>query len=135
MFTLARQAKQLGPDKPFPAATVGLSMRVRVLITGRVQGVLFRESTRREADRLGVSGWVRNLPDGRVEALFEGLPAAVDQLVRWCHHGPDGAVVDSVERIPEGGVGGGAGLGGAPGATGIAGVAAMAAERGFRVVR
>lgn len=79
-------------------------MRVRVLITGRVQGVFFRESARREAERLGVSGWVRNLPDGRVEALFEGPPPAVGELVQWCHHGPDGALVEGVHEVPDGGV-------------------------------
>ncbi len=74
---------------------------VRVLIEGRVQGVWFRESTRREAERLGVSGWIRNLPDGRVEAVFEGTPAAVESLVAWAHSGPERAVVTRLVRVEE----------------------------------
>lgn len=69
--------------------------RVRVRVHGLVQGVFFRESCRREAARLGVSGWVRNEPDGSVAAEFEG--DAVDDLVAWCRSGPRGADVDRVE--------------------------------------
>lgn len=68
-----------------------------VYISGIVQGVFFRDSTRRRALERGVVGWVRNLPDGRVEAYFEGNEEAVRSLVEWCHHGPPGAVVDDVE--------------------------------------
>jgi acylphosphatase len=80
--------------------TAGGNTRARVLISGRVQAVGFRYGTRREAGRLGLSGWVRNLPDGRVEALFEGNPDAVEEMLRWCEHGPPGARVEdvSVER-------------------------------------
>lgn len=70
----------------------------------------FRDSCRREAERLGVRGWVRNLPDGRVEAVFEGEPDAVDAMVAWCHRGPPRARVSSVEvleEVPEGGPEGG----------------------------
>lgn len=73
------------------------AVRVHVLITGRVQGVAFRETMRQEAERLGVAGWVRNLPDGRVEALFTGSAPAVDALVEWCHRGPEAAEVANVE--------------------------------------
>ncbi|MBF0624789.1 MAG: acylphosphatase [Magnetococcales bacterium] len=59
----------------------------QVRMTGRVQGVWFRESTRREAERLGASGWVRNLPDGSVEARIYGPPAVVEALVAWCRQG------------------------------------------------
>ena len=69
----------------------------RVVVSGRVQGVFFRNCTRREASRLEVKGWVRNRSDGRVEAWFEGPPAAVAELVRWCEHGPRHASVDGVE--------------------------------------
>ena len=62
--------------------------RVHLIIEGRVQGVWFRESTRREAVSLGVSGWVRNLPGGMVEALLEGPETQVNELVLWCYHGP-----------------------------------------------
>lgn len=70
---------------------------VRVLVSGRVQGVGFRWSVQREAERQGVSGWVRNLSDGRVEARFEGEADAVDAVVDHCRHGPDTAQVDAVE--------------------------------------
>jgi acylphosphatase len=76
-------------------------IRRRVLISGRVQGVGFRWSCRRMADAQGVSGWCRNLPDGRVEACFEGDRAAVERAVAWCRGGPPQAIVTSVEMVPE----------------------------------
>jgi acylphosphatase len=79
--------------------------RTRVLVTGRVQGVWFRESCREHAVALGVSGWVRNLADGRVEAVLEGPPAAVARVVQWCHEGPGRARVDAVETHTESPVG------------------------------
>lgn len=75
--------------------------RVRVLVEGRVQGVWFRESTREQAERLGVRGWVRNLPDGRVEAVFEGEPGAVDAMVDWTRRGPGRADVTAISVEPE----------------------------------
>ncbi|MEM2254035.1 MAG: acylphosphatase [Candidatus Bathyarchaeia archaeon] len=77
----------------------GDSMRVRahVFVSGRVQGVFFRHETRREARMRGVKGWVRNLPDGRVEAVFEGEEEAVKQLIEFCKRGPPGARVTGVE--------------------------------------
>jgi acylphosphatase len=72
-----------------------------VWVSGRVQGVWFRESCREEAVRRGVTGWVRNLADGRVEAVFEGEPAAVDGVVAWCQEGPPRARVRNVERLDE----------------------------------
>ena len=84
-------------------------VRRRVLVTGRVQGVYFRQSTVREASVLGLAGWVRNLPDGQtVEAVFEGTRELVDAAVTWCAEGPRGAAVESVEvfeETPEGLVG------------------------------
>jgi len=74
---------------------------VRVLVSGRVQGVWFRDATRREARRLGVDGWVKNRADGRVEALFQGAPAAIDDIVRWCADGPPLARVDDVTSSDE----------------------------------
>ena len=71
--------------------------RAHVFVTGRVQGVWFRESTRRRAEELGVGGWVRNLPDGRVEALFEGDPGAVRKAVEYVREGPNHAQVQEVE--------------------------------------
>ena len=76
-------------------------VRVRVIVAGIVQGVYFRESTRRAALGMGVSGWVRNLPDDRVEAVFEGEPEAVERMVAWARIGPPRAVVESLERVPE----------------------------------
>ncbi|MHB0980898.1 MAG: protein-L-isoaspartate(D-aspartate) O-methyltransferase [Thermoleophilia bacterium] len=77
------------------------SQRVHVLVEGRVQGVWFRESMRAEAERLGVHGWVRNLSDGRVEAVFEGESGAVDAMVEWTHRGPERARVTAVVVEPE----------------------------------
>ncbi len=71
--------------------------RVHVLIKGRVQGVFFRAATRDEARARGLGGWARNLPDGRVEALFEGDKRAVENMLAWCHQGPPYAYVDRVE--------------------------------------
>jgi acylphosphatase len=69
---------------------------VRAVVAGRVQGVWFRESCRREAERLGVTGWVHNLRDGSVEFEAQGSRAAVDALVAWAHDGPRLAIVESV---------------------------------------
>jgi acylphosphatase len=72
-------------------------LRAHVFASGYVQGVSFRYATYQAARREGVNGWVRNLPDGRVEAVFEGEAAAVQRLVAWCRHGPPGADVASLE--------------------------------------
>jgi acylphosphatase len=69
----------------------------RVVVRGRVQGVFFRDSTKREADANGVRGWVRNREDGAVEAVFEGSEEAVDALVRWCRGGPSRANVEDMD--------------------------------------
>jgi acylphosphatase len=87
--------------------------RVRVRIHGRVQGVFFRAETRSRAESLGLAGWVRNAPDGSVEALFEGDPVRVDSMVEWCRRGPSGAHVNEIEVLEE---------------------EAGQAERGFRVL-
>lgn len=71
-------------------------IRAHVYVAGRVQGVMYRETTRREATHRGVRGWVRNLADGRVEAVFEGEERDVRALVQWCYRGPTHARVDSV---------------------------------------
>jgi acylphosphatase len=68
-----------------------------VIVRGRVQGVWFRESTRQEAERAGVAGWVRNLPDDSVEAILEGPPDAVDRVLAFCRTGPPSADVTSID--------------------------------------
>ena len=81
-------------------------IRRHVIASGRVHGVFFRDSTQREARRLGVDGWVRNLDDGTVEAAFEGPPPAVETLLDFCRRGPERARVDRLEvdesQPPEG---------------------------------
>jgi acylphosphatase len=76
-------------------------VRYRVLVSGRVQGVYFRDACRRRALEHGVNGWVRNLPDGRVEAVFEGPADGVHRLVEWMRHGPDLAVVVDIAAQAE----------------------------------
>jgi acylphosphatase len=80
-------------------------VRRRVCVSGRVQGVWFRESCRDRAQAAGVGGWVRNRDDGRVEVVLEGAPAAVDEVVAWCREGPRRARVDRVEVTDEAPVG------------------------------
>jgi acylphosphatase len=75
--------------------------RIRIIVSGMVQGVFFRAKTRNEAIRNNVRGWVRNLPDGRVEAVFEGKPEDVDRVVDWCRVGPSHAFVDRVDAVEE----------------------------------
>ncbi len=72
-------------------------IRVHLIIEGKVQGVWFRESTKRKALSLGVTGWVRNLPDGTVEVVAEGDEDKVNELVKWCHKGPPAAEVKNVK--------------------------------------
>ena len=74
----------------------GERIRRRVIVSGRVQGVFFRDSTQREARRRGAAGWVRNLGDGTVEAVFEGPPEVVEAMVGFCRRGPEHARVDRV---------------------------------------
>jgi acylphosphatase len=78
-----------------------MNKRVHVIVSGRVQGVNFRRYTQQTAQGLGVSGWVRNLPDGSVEGCFEGEKSAVDALVAWCKEGPSFARVDRLELRDE----------------------------------
>lgn len=73
------------------------SKRVHLIIRGRVTGVFFRASTQREARRLGVTGWVRNRPDGGVEVVAEGDEDAIRDIVGWAHAGPSAARVDGVD--------------------------------------
>jgi len=72
-------------------------VRVHIYVSGRVQGVFYRSNTRKRALELGLTGWVRNLPDGLVEAVVEGEEDQVDKLVLWCRRGPPSAVVTGLE--------------------------------------
>ncbi|RJX15458.1 acylphosphatase [Candidatus Bathyarchaeota archaeon] len=74
-----------------------VKVRAHVYVSGRVQGVFFRYETRKEAVKRNVKGWVRNLPDGRVEAVFEGEKEDVEKLIDFCHKGPPLAKVEKVE--------------------------------------
>ena len=78
------------------------TVRRRVVVRGEVQGVFFRDSTKREATQRGVSGWVRNREDGAVEAVFEGPPDAVEALIGWCRSGPTRAEVEDMDVSLEG---------------------------------
>ena len=75
--------------------------RRRVVIHGRVQGVFFRGSTVERAQEVGVNGWVRNRPDGTVEAVFEGSAAQVAEMVHYCREGPPWARVERIEEFEE----------------------------------
>jgi acylphosphatase len=71
--------------------------RAHVYVSGSVQGVFFGDSDRHQAEQLGLAGWVKNLPDGRVEALLEGPPEKVREMIRWCEEGPPHATVEDVD--------------------------------------
>lgn len=78
-----------------------MNARVHVFVSGKVQGVFFRSSTKNTAEELGITGWVRNLPDGRVEAVFEGEKDSIDKMIEWCSKGPAYSQVADVEVMPE----------------------------------
>jgi acylphosphatase len=78
-----------------------MNVRAHVLVNGRVQGVFFRSETQIQAKKLDVKGWIRNLADGRVEAVFEGEDGAVKKLIDFCRRGPPGAKVTSVNVLWE----------------------------------
>jgi acylphosphatase len=73
-----------------------MKIRTHLLISGKVQGVFFRSRLQREATRLGVNGWVKNLSDGRVEAILEGEEREVNQVIKFCQRGPSHAKIESV---------------------------------------
>jgi acylphosphatase len=76
-------------------------IRRRAVVHGKVQGVFFRDSAQRQAERLGVAGWITNKPDGSVEAVFEGEDDAVDSMLSFCREGPSRADVERVEVSEE----------------------------------
>ena len=75
--------------------------RVHIIVSGNVQGVFFRAKTKEAADRLKVSGWVKNKMDGTVEIIAEGNKDSVDRLIQWCRLGPQGAVVEDLKLTRE----------------------------------
>ena len=79
----------------------GSDVRVHVVVAGQVQGVWYRQSCRVEADAAGVRGWVRNRPDGTVEAVLEGTPEAVERVVAWMRSGPPSAAVEDLRATQE----------------------------------
>ncbi len=82
-----------------------MKSRAHVLFAGKVQGVFFRANTERKARETGIYGWVRNIPDGRVEAVFEGEKERVEAIIDWCAHNQPYAIVENVEirwEEPEG---------------------------------
>jgi acylphosphatase len=81
------------------------SKRIHLFVSGRVQGVYFRQGTMEVAEKNNVFGWVRNLPDNRVEAVLEGNDSNVDAVIEWAHFGPAGAVVGELKIIEENYVG------------------------------
>ncbi|DAC71973.1 MAG TPA: acylphosphatase [Thermoplasmata archaeon] len=82
-----------------------MKTRVHVIISGRVQGVWYRASTKQKAEALGLTGWVKNTADGNVEAMFEGDESSVDEMIAWCRKGPPLAQVAEV-KVSEKCVGG-----------------------------
>ncbi|MEA5595112.1 acylphosphatase [Rivularia sp. UHCC 0363] len=78
-------------------STLPKQVRAHAFISGKVQGVGYRYSTMNAAKNLGLNGWVRNLADNRVEAVFEGVTEVVEEMIRWCHGGPTNAIVKDVQ--------------------------------------
>lgn len=73
-------------------------IQVHVTIKGRVQGVFYRASTQNEAERLGIKGWVKNMPNGDVQAVFQSDPTLIEQILEWCWQGPPASRVDKIEK-------------------------------------
>ncbi len=71
--------------------------KIHLLISGKVQGVFYRVNTKNKADELGLTGWVKNIPDGKVEVLAEGKEGGLKEFIKWCYNGSKGAKVDKVE--------------------------------------
>ncbi len=78
--------------------------QVKVIVTGRVQGVFYRDHTRQAANETGVTGYVKNLPDGSVEAVFQGDQEKIDRMIEWCRRGSPSSVVTNVKVIPDPGL-------------------------------
>lgn len=79
---------------------MAVKIAIRVLIFGRVQGVFFRTSAKRLAKQFGLTGWIKNLDNGQVEAVFEGSPKTMEKMIAWCRHGPPLAQVTDLQTSP-----------------------------------
>ena len=77
-----------------------MKTRIHVIISGKVQGVWYRASTKQKADELGIFGWVRNMANGNVEAVFEGEKESLDEMIAWCWIGPARAQVSDIKMVP-----------------------------------
>ena len=89
MFTVFKKKEKEKEEK----------IRAHIFVSGKVQGVFYRESTKKKAERLGVLGWIKNLRDGRVEAIFEGDKGNVEEMVNWARKGPIWAKIEALELI------------------------------------
>jgi len=104
LFALQRPPRRANGIKrgcPMAERNPKEQVRVHLTVCGGVQGVFFRVSAVEEAGRLGLRGWVRNLPEGSVELVAEGRKQKIEQMIRWCHQGPPGARVQDVQVLWE----------------------------------
>jgi len=85
----------------FSAYKMNKKNRIHVFVSGRVQGIGYRDGVRRKAGKLGIFGWVKNLEDGRVEAIFEGEEGGIEEIVEWVKTGPFLAKVEKIDIVPE----------------------------------
>ena len=98
---MVKNCRDSNPDQSGQDSCNSSTRRVHVFVTGRVQGVFFRAKTKKQALELGLTGWVKNLDDNRVEALFEGRESNIEKMLGWCRKGPGLAHVKRVEIIEE----------------------------------
>lgn len=96
-----KSCRDSNPDQSEQDSCNSSTRRVHIFVTGRVQGVFFRAETKKQASGLGLRGWVRNLDDNRVEAVFEGSESDVEKMLDWCRKGPILAHVRGVEIVEE----------------------------------
>ncbi len=96
-----RNCHDSNTNQPGQDSSHSSTRRVHIFVTGRVQGVFFRAETKKQASGLGLSGWVRNLDDNRVEAVFEGGESDIEKMLDWCRKGPRLAHVRGVEIVEE----------------------------------
>lgn len=101
-----KSRRDSNPDQSGQTSCSSSTRRVHVFVTGRVQGVFFRAETKKQASGSGLAGWVKNLGDNRVEAVFEGGESDIEKMLEWCRKGPNLAHVIGVEIVEEPPMGG-----------------------------